>query len=114
MENCIFCKIITKKIPSKVLFEDEICIIFEDIIPQAPVHILAIPKQHIEKVSEVKETDKSLLGHLICKLNNVAKDKKIDKDGYRVVINCGEAGGQAVDHLHVHLLGGRQMKWPPG
>ncbi|MBU1627068.1 histidine triad nucleotide-binding protein [bacterium] len=114
MDNCIFCKITEKKIPSKILFEDEICIIFEDITPQAPIHILAIPKLHVEKVSDVKETDKSMLGHLICKLNHVARDKKINDDGYRIVINCGEDGGQAVNHLHVHLLGGRLMQWPPG
>ena len=114
MDDCIFCKIIGKKIPAKILHEDEISIVFEDIAPQAPVHVLAIPKKHIEKVSDVKEDEKGSVGHLITTLNKVARGKNLSEDGYRIVINCGEFGGQAVDHLHIHLLGGRRMNWPPG
>ena len=114
MSDCIFCKIIQKKIPSKILFEDKRCIIFEDIAPQAPHHFLAIPKNHIAKISDLENEEKELVGHLILSLSFIAKNMKLSGDGYRIVINCGDLGGQAVDHLHVHLLAGRQMSWPPG
>jgi len=114
MNNCIFCDIIEKIIPSKILYEDDLCLVFEDIAPQAPTHILSIPKNHIEKISDMKQTDKSLIGHLVYSLKKIASQKNLSEDGYRIVINCGELGGQMVDHLHVHLLAGRQMNWPPG
>lgn len=116
MENnsCIFCKIIKKEIPAKIIFEDNKVLAFEDIRPQAPVHILIIPKTHIEKLSDIKEESTAIIGRLTLAANTLADKNKIDKSGYRVVINCGHDAGQAVSHLHLHLLGGRPMGWPPG
>lgn len=116
MENnsCIFCKIIRKEIPAKIIFEDNKVLAFEDIRPQAPVHILIIPKTHIEKLSDIKEESAAVIGRLTLAANTLADKNKIDKSGYRVVINCGHDAGQAVSHLHLHLLGGRPMGWPPG
>ena len=125
--DCIFCKIANKQIPSNIVFEDDNIIAFEDVKPQAPIHILIIPKQHIEKFQDISfkdedllEKDKELLtgSTLIMKMMgvipNLALTKGIDLSGYRVVINNGKDAGQEVSHLHIHLLGGRQMQWPPG
>ena len=112
--DCLFCKIVAGEIPAEKLYEDDEILAFRDIAPQAPIHILSIPKEHIEKVSDLSENDKEMIGHLILSLNLVAKEKNLSPDGYRIVINCGNLGGQVVNHLHVHLLGGRQMNWPPG
>ncbi len=113
MTDCIFCKIVRNELPSEKIYEDERALAFRDINPIAPVHVLVIPKEHIESLAEVKETQLELLGHLHGVLGQVAKDLGL-KDGYRVVINCGREGGQEVPHLHFHLLGGRKLTWPAG
>ena len=114
MTDCIFCKIIKKEIPAKTVFEDNKVLAFEDVKPQAPVHIVIIPKAHIERLSDINEGHAATMGRLITAANTIAKEKKIAPSGYRVVINCGKDAGQAVPHLHLHLLGGRAFGWPPG
>jgi histidine triad (HIT) family protein len=115
MTDCIFCKIIEKKIPAKVVYEDDIAFAFEDINPKAPVHLLVIPKKHIPTVLELKEGDDDhLIGHLFKIANKIAKDKGIADKGFRLVTNCNPDSGQTVYHIHLHLLGGRIMHWPPG
>jgi histidine triad (HIT) family protein len=113
--DCIFCKIAAGEIPAKKLFEDERAIAIADIDPKAPVHALVIPKQHIASLAEVgaSEAEKTLVGHLLGIANELAREQGLSK-GYRIVVNSGPDGGQTVDHLHVHLLGGRAMHWPPG
>jgi len=113
--STIFSKIINKEIPAEIVFESDNIFAFKDINPQAPVHILIIPKIEIPKVTDinVKEHD-GLLGEMINTANKLAKDMGIAEEGFRLVFNCGNNGGQEVYHLHLHLLGGRQMKWPPG
>jgi histidine triad (HIT) family protein len=114
MTDCIFCKIIAKKIPSKIVYEDDIALAFEDINPQAPVHTLVIPKKHIATVLDLKEEDAHLMGHLVKIANKIAKQKGIAERGFRLVTNCNPESGQEVYHIHLHLLGGRPMHWPPG
>lgn len=115
MAETIFSKIIRKEIPASIVFENDNVLAFKDINPQAPVHILIIPKVPIAYVTDLKgRKDAELLAELFDAANAIAKDQGIDKDGFRLVINCGNNGGQEVPHLHLHLLGGRQMKWPPG
>jgi histidine triad (HIT) family protein len=115
MGNTVFSKIINKEIPADIVFESENILAFKDIKPQAPVHILIIPKIEIPKVTDIKSSEhSSLLGELFDTANKLAKQMGIDQDGFRLVFNCGNYGGQEVYHLHMHLLGGRQMKWPPG
>ena len=115
MGDTIFSKIIRKEIPADIVFESDTLLAFKDINPQAPVHILIIPKIEIPKVSDLKGSEHArLLGEMIDAANMLAKQMKISEDGYRIVLNCGPKGGQEVYHLHMHLLGGRQMKWPPG
>jgi histidine triad (HIT) family protein len=109
----IFEKIINRDIPAEILFEDEVCIVIRDIEPQAPVHCLVIPKKKIERISLSKDSDQSTLGHLLLIARKTAFDEKLDS-GFRIIINNGHEGGESVPHLHVHLMGGRQMKWPPG
>lgn len=111
--SCLFCKIIEGSIPSKPVYQDEQCYAFSDINPQAPVHALVIPRQHIASLAEAGEDDQALLGHLLWAAAEVARQKGLG-NGYRVVISTGRDGGQTVDHLHLHVLGGRQMHWPPG
>ncbi|MFZ0664045.1 MAG: histidine triad nucleotide-binding protein [Acidobacteriaceae bacterium] len=113
--DCIFCKIAAGEIPTKKLYEDEQAVAFADIDPKAPVHILIIPRKHIASLAEVgaSEEGKTLVGHLHGIANQLARQEKLSK-GYRIVINTGPEGGQTVDHLHLHVLGGRQMHWPPG
>jgi histidine triad (HIT) family protein len=111
--SCLFCKIVDGSIPSTAVYEDELCYAFADIHAQAPVHILVAPRQHIVSLAECSQSDRALLGHLLWAAAQIARDKSLGK-GYRVVINTGEDGGQTVDHLHVHLLGGRPLTWPPG
>ena len=113
MSETIFSKIIRREIPANIVYEDDLALAFKDVNPQAPTHILVIPKKPITKVSEATTEDHSLLGHLLLTVKKVAADAGLS-DGYRVVINNGNDGGQTVDHLHLHILGGRQMKWPPG
>ena len=111
--DTIFEKIINRDIPAEIVFEDEICIVIRDIEPQAPVHCLIIPKKKIERISLSKDSDQSTLGHLLLIARKTATDEKLDS-GFRIIINNGHEGGESVPHLHVHLMGGRQMKWPPG
>ena len=111
--STIFQKIINKKIPANIHYEDDLCIAFDDINPQAPVHILLIPKKEIASHREVEGEDQSLMGHLILKAKEIAQKKGLEK-GWRLVVNTGNDGGQTVYHLHIHILGGRFMKWPPG
>ena len=111
----IFSKIINKEIPANIVFESDSVLAFKDINPQAPVHILIIPKIEIPKVTDINGNEHSqLLGEMIDTANKIAKDLGIAEDGFRLVFNCGENGGQEVYHLHLHLLGGRKMNWPPG
>ncbi len=115
MAETIFSKIIKREIPADIVYETDTVLAFRDINPQAPVHILIIPKIEIPKVTEIDGKKHSqLLGDLFDAANKLAKEMKIEKDGFRLVLNCGDNGGQEVYHLHMHLLGGRQMKWPPG
>ena len=113
--ECLFCKIVSGAIPAKKVFEDDSTIAFRDIHPQAPVHILVVPKRHFASLAEVGAggEDEVLLGHLLAVVSKIAREEKL-ADGYRTVINSGPDGGQTVDHLHFHLLGGRAMGWPPG
>jgi histidine triad (HIT) family protein len=111
--DCLFCKIVEGKIPVKRMFEDEQCLCFADINPQAPTHLLIIPKEHIASQAHAEEDHAALLGHLVAKAAEMARSAGLER-GYRVVINTGPDGGQTVDHLHLHLLGGRHMGWPPG
>ncbi len=112
--DCIFCKILKKEIPSKIVYEDDKCLAFEDINPQAPVHILVIPKKHIATTLDLGEEDKEVIGHLVVVAAQIAKEKQIADSGYRLVINTNKDAGQTVFHVHLHLLGGRVMSWPPG
>jgi len=112
--NCLFCKIIAKEIPAKTVYEDETVLAFEDINPQAPVHILIIPKKHISTSLEIGNDDHALIGHMFEVANTIAKDKKIAERGFRLVMNCNRESGQTVFHIHLHLLAGRAMHWPPG
>jgi histidine triad (HIT) family protein len=109
----IFLKIIEKKIPARIVYEDEQCLAFHDVNPQAPVHVLIIPRKVIPTHADIKEEDAELLGHLHLVAARLAEQLGID-DGYRLILNCKERAGQTVPHLHLHLLGGREMTWPPG
>ena len=113
-ESCLFCRIAKKKIPAKIVYEDDTALAFEDINPKAPVHLLVIPKLHIERVSDILEKDKELVGHLVSIANRLAESRKIKESGYRLIFNCNKDAGQEVFHLHLHLLGGRKFSWPPG
>lgn len=112
--DCIFCKIVSGEIPSELVYEDDVCIAFNDISPQAPIHILVIPREHFASLAEAKEKHKEILGHMMLKTADIANEKGISEKGYRVVINTNDDGGQTVFHLHMHLLGGRQFIFPPG
>ena len=109
----LFEKIIARQIPADIVFEDDQCLAFRDIAPQAPVHILIVPKKPLERVGAASQADRALLGHLLFSAAEIARLEKL-ADGYRIVINNGSIGGVTVPHLHVHLLGGRQLSWPPG
>lgn len=113
MTDCIFCKIAAGEMGTQFLYEDEKVVAFRDISPVAPVHILVIPKRHIVSANELTEEDNHLIGHIFQVIRNLAQQENLDK-GYRIVNNCGEEGGQTVHHLHFHLLGGRNLQWPPG
>ena len=115
MTDCIFCKIANGEIKSDIVYSDEFVTAFRDLNPQAPVHVLIIPNKHVGSIKEFDDTDRELAAHIFVDvIPKLAKELAIDEAGFRVVINTGEAGGQTVNHLHVHLLGGRNMKWPPG
>lgn len=111
--SCLFCKIIEGAIPSTAVYQDDLCYAFADINPQAPVHVILTPREHLASLATAGAHHPELLGHLLWAVAEIARAKNLAR-GYRVVINTGEDGGQTVDHLHVHLLGGRPMAWPPG
>jgi len=112
--DCIFCKIASDEIPAKIVYQDERAVAFEDINPQAPVHILIIPRKHIATVLDTGEGDNDLLGHLFSVAKRIAKEREVAERGFRLVMNCNREAGQTVFHIHLHLLGGRTMGWPPG
>ena len=112
-EKTIFKRIIDKEIPADIVHEDDLCLAFRDVSPQAPTHVLVIPKKEIASLADVQDEDSVLIGHLFAIVRKLAEDLGLDA-GYRTVINCGSDGGQSVDHLHIHLLGGRALSWPPG
>ncbi|MEB3232427.1 MAG: histidine triad nucleotide-binding protein [Leptolyngbyaceae bacterium] len=112
--DTIFGKIIRKEIPADIVYEDDLALAFRDISPQAPVHILVIPKKPIPKLADATDGDQALLGHLLLTAKTIAAQEGLAECGYRVVINTGEGGGQTVFHLHLHILGGRSLQWPPG
>jgi histidine triad (HIT) family protein len=114
MPATIFKRIIDREIPAKIVYEDDRCLAFHDVSPQAPTHVLVIPKKEIASLEELADEDADLLGHMWLVIRNLARELGVDKSGYRVAVNCGADGGQSVDHLHFHLLGGRPMTWPPG
>ncbi|MCK8826975.1 histidine triad nucleotide-binding protein [Natroniella acetigena] len=114
MEDCIFCQMIAGEMDSEIVYEDEEVIAFKDIEPQAPVHFLIIPKKHIPTLLDLQEGDKELVGHIYQVAAQLAQQEGIAEDGFRIVSNCKEAGGQTVYHIHYHLLGGRNLQWPPG
>lgn len=112
--SCIFCRIANKEIPAKVVYEDDRVFAFHDINPQAPYHILVIPKKHLSTLLEISEEDKDLIGHIYMTINKIAQDLGFAERGFRVVVNCKEEAGQTVFHVHFHVLAGRPMDWPPG
>ena len=114
MAETIFSKIIRKEVPAQIVHEDDQCLAFHDVSPQAPVHILVIPKKPVESLVELQSIDAELLGHIWTVIPKVAEAAGLSDSGYRVVVNCGKDGGQTVPHLHFHILGGRSLKWPPG
>ncbi|MBQ3924231.1 MAG: histidine triad nucleotide-binding protein [Firmicutes bacterium] len=113
MSDCIFCKLKDGEIPANVAYEDDRIFCFHDADPQAPVHVLMIPKKHIPSIDDVTDEDADLMGHMMTKVKDVAASLGLE-NGYRVVINCGEDGFQTVKHLHLHILGKRKLTWPPG
>lgn len=114
MSKTLFQKIADKEIPSSIVYEDEHLVAFKDIDPQAPTHVLVVPRKPITRIAEAKPEDHAVLGHLLLKAAEIARKLGLEKSGYRLVLNNGPHGGEAVPHLHLHILGGRQMKWPPG
>ncbi|MBN4078815.1 histidine triad nucleotide-binding protein [Gammaproteobacteria bacterium AH-315-C21] len=114
MTECLFCKLISGDIPADIVYQDGDVFAFRDISPQAPTHILVIPKHHIATINDVDESHQALLGKLVLTAKNIAKEQGLADDGYRLVMNCNQDGGQAVYHIHLHILGGRSLTWPPG
>ncbi|MBQ2284931.1 MAG: histidine triad nucleotide-binding protein [Clostridia bacterium] len=112
--DCLFCRIAAGEIPSTKVYEDDMVYAFRDIEPQAPVHVLIIPKQHIASANEINDENCAIVGHIFKVAAEIAKNEGIAEDGYRIVTNIGENGGQTVKHLHYHMLGGRYLQWPPG
>jgi histidine triad (HIT) family protein len=114
VSDCLFCKIADRRIPSTIIYEDESVIAFEDINPQAPVHVLVIPRKHIPTTLDINEKDNSLIGQMVQTANRIAEERGIAKRGFRLVMNTNPEAGQSVYHIHLHLVGGRRMHWPPG
>ena len=114
MSSCIFCKIVAGEIPSEKVFENDTVCAFNDVSPEAPVHILIVPKEHIESANDLDDKNIGVVAEIFRTAKQLAKEKGIAEKGYRIVNNCGEDGGQSVKHLHFHLLGGRSLAWPPG
>ena len=113
-KDCIFCRIVDGQATAKIVFEDETVVAFEDLHPQAPVHLLVVPRRHLPSLKEATAEDEPLLGHLFTVAANLARERGLETKGYRTVINNGSGAGQSVFHLHVHVLGGRVFRWPPG
>ncbi|WP_415893641.1 histidine triad nucleotide-binding protein [Neptuniibacter sp. PT8_73] len=111
--DCLFCKIINKEIPAEIIYEDEHVLAFNDISPQAPTHALIIPRKHIATLNDISAEDTEVVGHMVKTASTIAKQLGIDESGYRTVFNCNSDGGQTVYHIHLHLLGGKPMGWPP-
>jgi len=114
MDSCLFCKISRKELTAKIVYENETIIAFRDIRPQAPVHILIIPKKHIATINDLEEEDKAIVGEIFLIAKQIAKSENLSERGYRLVFNCNRDAGQEIYHIHLHLLGGRQLYWPPG
>ncbi len=110
VEDCIFCKIVNKEVPADIVFEDDELIAFNDISPQAPIHVLVVPRAHISTVNDLDEDHAGLVGRMVLRAQALAEARGIDEDGYRLILNCNAGGGQTVFHIHLHLLGGRQMR----
>jgi histidine triad (HIT) family protein len=114
MENCIFCRIIERRAPAKIVYEDETVVAIEDVNPQAPVHLLVIPREHLPSLKEATREHEPAIGKLLTVAARLARERHLESKGYRTVINTGSLAGQSVFHLHVHVLGGRAFRWPPG
>jgi histidine triad (HIT) family protein len=114
MEDCLFCKIINREIPSQIVFEDEKILAFNDINPQAPIHILLIPKEHFSSLNDIPDEKRDILGEIVLRARQIAREKGFAEKGYRIVLNTLQDSGQVVFHIHFHLLAGRRMTWPPG
>jgi histidine triad (HIT) family protein len=114
MSECLFCQIVSRTIPAALVYEDDLVVAFNDINPQAPTHVLVIPRKHVASIAELQDSDVGLLGRLMLAGNKIATMKGVADTGYRVVVNTGAHGGQSVFHLHLHVLGGRHLAWPPG
>lgn len=114
MSEDLFLKIIDREIPADIIYEDDTVLAFRDINPQAPLHVLVIPKKHLRTLNDVRDEDEETLGKLLNVARKIAREEGVADDGYRVVMNCNEGAGQTVFHIHLHLLGGRQFSWPPG
>lgn len=112
--DCIFCKIINGEIPSTKIYEDEKVIAFNDISPEAPIHFLVIPKAHIQSANDINEENSNIISHIFIVINKLVRELNIDQSGYRIINNCGKDGGQTVNHIHFHVMGNRELKWPPG
>lgn len=112
MKDCLFCKIINKEIPADIVYEDDDFFAFKDINPQSPIHLLVVPKKHIPSVNHFESEDKELIGRLFLVAKGIARDQGVAEEGYRLIINVGKKAGQTVDHLHLHLLGGKTLPWP--
>lgn len=113
MKDCLFCKIVKGQIPGDIIYQDDKVMAFKDINPQAPVHFLVIPREHIVSARDITEDNRDLIGYILYIASKLAREKGLDS-GYRIVNNCGPQGGQTVDHIHFHVLGKRNMQWPPG
>jgi histidine triad (HIT) family protein len=114
MEDCLFCKIVNKQIASEIVYENDYVVVFKDINPKAPVHLLAVPKKHVRSIVEIEKLSLEELSGLLSSISKIAVELDLDKEGFRVVTNTGASAGQSVDHLHFHILGNRKFDWPPG
>jgi histidine triad (HIT) family protein len=114
MEDCVLCDVLEKKIPGKIIHEEKEIVAIQDINPQSPVHILILPRKHIPTLMDMTEADEKLIGKMVILASELAKKHQISEKGFRLVFNCNRDGGQSINHIHLHLLGGRRMNWPPG